>query len=121
MESELTGYLLQRLEEVPDIMVYAAPPGAQQAGVVSLNLEGFRANEVAALLDRQSDIAVRAGHHCAGLIHKYLKNQKYDGCLRVSLSVFNTREDIDALIRGLTSIDREVLKNIDSDILRGNC
>ena len=121
IEEELTGYLLERLAEVPEITLYHAPSGALQAGVVSLNLEGFRANEVAAILDRENDIAVRAGHHCAGLIHKHLKNQKYDGCLRVSLGVFNTKDDIDALVRGLSAIDREILKSIDHNILRGNC
>ncbi len=120
-ESELTQYLLQRLETLPEITIYRAPPNAPQAGVVSINLEGFRANEVAAILDRENDIAVRAGHHCAGLIHTHLKNKVYDGCLRISLGFFNTKEDIDALIAGLSSIDRNVLKNIDNNILRGNC
>ena len=71
-KAELTDYLLDRLQTVPEITIYQAPPGAMQAGVVSLNLEGFRANEVAAILDREHDIAVRAGHHCAGLIHEQL-------------------------------------------------
>ena len=120
-ESELTAYLLQRLSEVPGITVYRAPEGALQAGVVSINIEGFRANEVAAILDRENDIAVRAGHHCAGLIHRHLKDQKYDGTIRVSLGAFNTRDDIDALIDALKSVDPEVLKSIDNEILRGNC
>ena len=121
IESELMEYLLQRLAEVKDLTVYKAPGGARQAGVVSVNLEGFRANEVAAILDKENDIAVRAGHHCAGLIHNYLKNKEYDGTIRISLGVFNTKEDIDALIEGLKGIDREALKGIDADILRGNC
>ena len=121
VEAELTEYLLDQLRSIPEITLYHAPPGCQQAGVISLNLEGFRANEVAAILDREHDIAVRAGHHCAGLIHEHLRNKKYDGCLRVSLGIFNTKDDIDALVRGLSSIDREVLKSISNDILRGNC
>ena len=121
IESELTEYLLQRLPEVEGVTVYKAPPGAMQAGVVSINKEGFRANEVAAILDHECDIAVRAGHHCAGLIHRHLDNKKYDGTIRISLGVFNTKEDIDALIEGLKTIDPEVLKSIDNSILRGNC
>jgi hypothetical protein len=103
------------------LTIYKAPPGAQQAGVISINIKDFRANEVAAILDKNDDIAVRAGHHCAGLIHKYLKNKEYDGTIRISLGVFNTKEDIDALIDGLKGIDREALKGIDAGILRGNC
>ncbi len=121
IESELTDYLLERLPEIKDLTIYKAPDGAGQAGVVSVNLEGFRANEVAAILDARNDIAVRAGHHCAGLIHHHLNNKKYDGTIRISLGVFNTREDIDTLIDALKGIDRDALKGIDADILRGNC
>ena len=121
IESELVDYLLERLAEVDGITIYKAPPGAMQAGVISINKEGFRANEVAAILDHQCDIAVRAGHHCAGLIHRHLDNKKYDGTIRISPGVFNTKEDIDALIEGLKTIDPEVLKSIDNSILRGNC
>ncbi|MBQ3321785.1 MAG: aminotransferase class V-fold PLP-dependent enzyme [Firmicutes bacterium] len=121
IESELMDYLMQRLPEVEQLTIYKAPPGAQQAGVISINIKDFRANEVAAILDKNDDIAVRAGHHCAGLIHKYLKNKEYDGTIRISLGVFNTKEDIDMLIDGLKSIDREALKGIDAGILRGNC
>ena len=112
---------MQRLPEVEQLTIYKAPPGAQQAGVISINIKDFRANEVAAILDKNDDIAVRAGHHCAGLIHRYLKNKEYDGTIRISLGVFNTKEDIDALIDGLKGIDREALKGIDAGILRGNC
>lgn len=121
IESDLTDYLLARLGEVDGLTIYKAPPGAQQAGVVSINKEGFRANEVAAILDHTCDIAVRAGHHCAGLIHRHLDNKKYDGTIRISLGVFNTKDDIDALIDGLRTIDPEILKSIDNSILRGNC
>lgn len=120
-EADLMAYLLERLGEIEGITVYKAPPGAMQAGVVSINKEGFRANEIAALLDHQFDIAVRAGHHCAGLIHRHLHDQKYDGTIRISLGVFNTKEDIDALIEGLKTFDPAVLKSIDNSILRGNC
>ena len=121
IESELMDYLLQKLPEVDQLTIYKAPPSAQQAGVISINIKDFRANEVAAILDKNDDIAVRAGHHCAGMIHKYLKNKEYDGTIRISLGVFNTKEDIDALIDGLKQIDREALKGIDAGILRGNC
>ena len=120
-ERSLTEYLLARLPEVKGIHIYAAPSPDRQAGVVSLNIDGFRANEVAALLDDRADIAVRAGHHCAARIHAHLDDRAFDGTVRVSLGYFNTRSDIDALIAGLGAVDREQLKGIDSQILRGNC
>lgn len=121
MEQELMAYLLPRLAELPNVKLYAAPPEAEQAGVVSLNVKGFRANEAAAILDTHHDIAVRAGHHCAALIHRHLKDKSHDGTLRVSVGAFTTKEDLDALLDALRDMDRSKLKGIAPDILRGNC
>ena len=121
MEQELMAYLLPRLAELPNVKLYAAPPEAEQAGVVSLNVKGFRANEAAAILDTHHDIAVRAGHHCAALIHRHLKDKSHDGTLRVSVGAFTTKEDLDALLDALRDMDRGKLKGIAPDILRGNC
>ena len=121
VEHELMEYLIPQLEAIPGLKLYRAPSLDKQAGVISLNLDGFRANEVGAILDKEWDVAVRAGHHCAGLIHHHLKNKEHDGTVRVSLGMFNTKEDIDVLIAGLKSIDREMLKGISADVLRGNC
>ena len=102
--------------------VYPAPGGPErQAGVISFNVEGFRANEVAAILDREAGICVRAGHHCAAYIHDFLGDEKYDGTIRVSLGAFSTKKDLDVLLKTLRSIDRAQLKGIDAGILRGNC
>lgn len=120
-EQELMEYLIPQLEAIPGLKLYRAPSMDCQAGVVSLNLEGFRANEVAAILDNEWDIAVRAGHHCAAFIHEHLNDIAHDGTVRISLSVFNTKEELDILINGLKSIDRELLKGISADVLRGNC
>lgn len=121
-ESELTQYLIAGLQDIPGVTVYQAPGGPErQAGVVSFNCEGFRANEVAAILDQEAEICVRAGHHCAAYIHDFLKDGRYDGTIRASLSVFTTKQDIDALLMTLRGIDREKLKGMDQQVLRGNC
>lgn len=121
-ERELMEYLLPRLEAIPGLTLYRAPGGLErQAGVVSLNLAGFRANEAAAILDHQFDIAVRAGHHCAALIHRHLNDAAHDGTVRISVSAFTTTEELDTLLTGLRAMDRTVLKDISPDILRGSC
>ena len=121
IEHELMEYLIPRLKAIPGLKLYAAPSPDRQAGVISINLDGFRANEVGAILDHEWDVAVRAGHHCAALIHRHLKNKEHDGTVRISLSAFTTKDDLDVLIAGLKSIDREMLKGISADVLRGNC
>lgn len=121
-EEQLLALRLRKgLEAIPGVTVYGAPEGTEQAGVISFNVEGFRANEVAAILDHRHDIAVRAGHHCAALIHRRLNDSVYDGTVRASIGLFTTEEEIDALLHAVSAIDREALKGISADILRGNC
>lgn len=120
-EQALAHYLRSGLEAISGVQVYAAPPGAEQAGVISFNVEGFKANEAAAILDHDHDIAVRAGHHCAALIHRHLGDDPFDGTIRASIGLFNTQEDVDTLLRAVAALDRETLKRISPDILRGSC
>lgn len=125
-EHELMAYLLPQLAKFEGVTIYRAPLEGEdglgrQAGVVSFNLAGFRANEVAAILDKEADVAVRAGHHCAGRVHRHLRDREHDGTVRVSVGAFTTRADLDALLAALRSIDREMLKGIDASVLRGNC
>ena len=84
-------------------------------------MPGFTCGEAAAILDAKYDIAVRAGHHCAALIHRHLKDGAFKGTLRVSLGYFTQKEEIDRLAEALTAISRDDLKDIDLDALRGLC
>ena len=120
-EDEVMDYLLEQLKTVPGIVIYGAPDRASQAAVVSINVEGYKCNEAAALLDAKHDIAIRAGHHCAAYIHDLLKDEKFGGTARVSLSYFSTKKDVDVLIEGLKSLDKDALADIPDDILRGTC
>lgn len=120
-EKELTACLLEHLAEVDGLMVYRAPDVSCQAGIVSLNVPGFTCGEAAAILDAKYDIAVRAGHHCAALIHRHLNNDAFKGTIRVSLGYFTQQEEIGRLAEALRSLSRDDLKDIDLDALRGLC
>lgn len=120
-EQELTAYLIEQLKEIPGIHIYCAPDMSVQSGVVSVNIDGFTCGEAAAVLDDRFDVAVRAGHHCAALIHSHLKDEEFKGTVRISLSYFTTKEDIDTVVTGLKSINKEMLKDINLDALRGLC
>lgn len=74
----------------------------ENAGVLSFVLEGFRAEEVGAALDRDG-IAVRSGHHCA---QPALRRFGLDTTVRRSLAVYNSREGIDALIASLRTLTK---------------
>jgi cysteine desulfurase/selenocysteine lyase len=100
-ERELVAYALEALREVPDLRLFGAP--RHRAGVVSFLLGDVHPHDVATILDRHG-IAVRAGHHCAQpLMHRF----GVAATVRASFAAYNTREDVDALVRGLHAV-REV-------------
>ncbi len=96
-ERHLTTYALQRLAAVPGITVLGPNDPSQRLGVLPFVVEGIPAHDVASLLDDQG-IAVRSGHHCAMPLHRALG---IEASCRVSFYVYNTVEDVDALIDGL--------------------
>ena len=76
-------------------------PGAdRRCGVLSFTLEGIHPHDIAQLLD-QEGIAVRAGHHCAMPLHDKLM---IPASTRASMYLYNTNQDIEALILGLGKV-----------------
>ena len=99
-EEELVEYIEERLSGLKHVKIYAA--GQKKAGAVSFNV--YRADgglihpfDVGVLLDRQG-VAIRTGHHCAEPLIEHLG---VPGTLRVSVGLYNTKEDIDKLIAAL--------------------
>lgn len=104
-EKELTMYLIEKLKELDGVTMYIPSNYIDNhIGIVSLNVEGYKAEDIGMILDEDYDIAVRTGYHCAPLIHKYLDEKEHLGTVRISLGKFNSKEDIDALIEGLEEI-----------------
>ncbi len=95
-ERELTAYALEALSEVEGLTLYG-PPAEQRGGVASFNLAGIHPHDVASILDREG-IAVRAGHHCAQPLMDCLG---VHATTRASFYVYNTREDVDRLVKAL--------------------
>ena len=75
----------------------------EKASVLSFLVDGVHAHDVGSILDREG-IAVRTGHHCAMPV---MTRFGIAATTRASLGVYNTREDIDALVEGLAKV-REV-------------
>ena len=101
-ESEVAGYALERLAEVPGLRVFGPPAGDDRVGIISFELDGVHAHDVSEILDRHG-IAVRAGHHCAQILMDRLG---VAATTRASLAVYNTREEIDRLVEGLNDVRR---------------
>lgn len=93
-EQHMVRTLRQKLQQIPGLRLYGAPKEDRQAGILSVNLEGYRADEVGNLLDADYGIAVRTGYHCAPLIHKHLRDETYGGTVRISPGRFTTEDDL---------------------------
>jgi len=99
-EAELTAYLYQRLEQIPQITLYGPKPDANgegRAALATFTTTGVHANDLSTLLD-QEGVAIRSGHHCTQPLHRHLG---LAATARASLSFYNTREDIDVFIKAL--------------------
>jgi cysteine desulfurase / selenocysteine lyase len=98
-EQELIKYATEQLQTIPNIKLY------HNAGpVISFTIQNIHPHDVAEILNR-NNIAIRAGHHCAQPLHQALNLQSTS---RISLAIYNTKEDINALIKGLKQV-QEVL------------
>ena len=100
-EHLLLEYATGLLNRVPGLRIYGT--AREKAGVLSFTLAGFESEEVGKALDREG-IAVRAGHHCAQPI---LRRFGVETTVRASLALYNTCEDIDALVAALLKIRSE--------------
>ena len=99
-EAELTGYLFEQLEQIPEIRTYGPKPkvaGLGRAALAAFTAGDVHPHDLSTLLD-QAGVAIRAGHHCTQPLHRYLKAQS---TARASLSFYNTREEIDVFIAAL--------------------
>ncbi|WP_018248846.1 aminotransferase class V-fold PLP-dependent enzyme [Orenia marismortui] len=106
-ELELTDQLLKGLTAREEVVVYGRKDTVSRAPVVAFNLKGQGAAEVAYLLENKYSIALRAGLHCAPLVHKSLGTLE-QGMIRVSFSYFNTKQDVEALLKAIDEILKEI-------------
>ncbi len=102
-EAELKTVLLGRFAKNDRVMTYGSSE-CKSTGVTSFNIDGQDPQTVAALLDAAFGIQVRAGLHCAPLIHQELGTTQIGGTIRVSPGVFNTIEDIISLCDAVDQI-----------------
>lgn len=93
-ERELKKYLVSKLEEIPNIIMYNKN---SESGILAFNIEGVFAQDTSVYLDNYK-ICVRAGNHCA----KMLKDEiNIKNTVRVSMYLYNTKEDVDRLVEAL--------------------
>jgi len=100
-EADLLAYGKRVLADVPEVRFIGTAP--EQAAVLSMVFEGVHPHDLGTILDREG-VAVRTGHHCAYPVMQHFGDPD---TTRASLALYNTREDLDALVRALVRV-REV-------------
>jgi cysteine desulfurase/selenocysteine lyase len=100
LEQDLLDAATAALDAVPGLRIVGRAP--EKSAVVSFVLEGVHPHDVGTLLDARG-IAVRTGHHCAQPV---MQRFKVPATTRASLSVYNTRADVEALVEGLDEVLR---------------
>jgi cysteine desulfurase / selenocysteine lyase len=101
-EDQVLAYATERLREVPGTRVIGQ--ARDKTGVLSFVMEGAHPHDVGTILDREG-VAVRTGQHCAQPV---MDRYGIVATIRASLAIYNTHDDIDALIAGLRRV-REVM------------
>jgi cysteine desulfurase / selenocysteine lyase len=96
-EKELTAYALQQLRKDANILLYGPMDVEKRGGVISFNYGMIHPHDIGTLLD-QEGIAIRAGHHCC---QPLMRDYGISGTARASFYIYNTREDVDALLAAL--------------------
>ena len=104
-EHELTQYALRRLEEIPDMRIFGQAP--ERGGVISFLVGRIHHFDMGTLLDRLG-IAVRTGHHCA---QPLMARLGIEGTVRASFGLYNTKEEVDALVAGIDRVRRMFLNS----------
>ena len=77
-----------------------------QTSIISFNIDGIHFNDLAMLLDKKN-IAIRTGHHCA---QPFMKRFNISGNARMSVGVYNTKDDIDYFIKSIDEV-KKILKS----------
>jgi cysteine desulfurase / selenocysteine lyase len=99
-EKELTTYALDALRTVPDLRIFGPPTPVGRGGTISFGLAGIHPHDVGQILDAEG-VQVRVGHHCA---HPTCLRFGVPATTRMSLYLYNTTEEIDALVAALAKV-----------------
>lgn len=103
IEEDLTEYALKEMKKIPDIKIYGETNNSKtRCSVISFNVEGVHPHDTASILDADG-VAIRAGHHCAQPLMKYLD---LAATARISFNFYNTKEEIGVFTDSLKKVRR---------------
>ncbi|HEM4147484.1 TPA: cysteine desulfurase [Streptococcus suis] len=96
-EAELVDYVFPKLQAILGLTIYGSQDLSKRTGVIAFNLDDLHPHDVATALDYEG-VAVRAGHHCAQPLLRYLQ---VPATVRASFYIYNTKADCDKLVEAI--------------------
>ena len=100
----MTHYIIEEFEKIENVVLYNRSPDLP---LIPFDINGMDQDDVGFLLQNQFNIMTRTGLHCAPLVHKKIDDGR--GCVRASLSYFNTLEECDYFVDAVRKIAESVL------------
>ncbi len=97
IEHEVISYARQELSKLDYLTLYTTPNEKNHSSVISFNIKGVHPHDVASILDSEG-VCVRSGNHCAQPLMRFLG---IDSTCRASFYIYNTKEDVDKLVKAL--------------------
>ena len=97
LEKEIVSYARQELSKLDYLTMYITPNEQNHSSVISFNIKGVHPHDVASILDSEG-VCVRSGNHCAQPLMRYLG---IDSTCRASFYFYNTKEEVDRLVKAL--------------------
>jgi cysteine desulfurase/selenocysteine lyase len=101
-EIALVGYAMERLSSVANVKIYGPPNPEMRGGVISFTLGRAHPHDIAAILDEEQVVCVRAGHHCC---QPLMDRLEIAATARASFYVYTLRAEVDRLIAGLHTVN----------------
>ncbi|MCR1899340.1 cysteine desulfurase [Irregularibacter muris] len=100
VERELTAYAMDKMEKLDFLEIYGPRDIKKRAGIISFNIKDVHPHDAATILDSYG-VAVRAGHHCAQPLMRYMG---INATTRASFYFYNTKEEIDVFVESLKNV-----------------
>jgi cysteine desulfurase / selenocysteine lyase len=103
-EEELSEYAMEKLSAIPYVHILGSRQAKEHHGIFTFTVDGVHPHDIAAILDADN-IAIRAGHHCAQPLMKFMGTAS---TARASISFYNTKEEIDRLAESVSSLRKRM-------------
>jgi cysteine desulfurase/selenocysteine lyase len=102
-EIELNKIITQDIKEIEGSSIIGPPSPELRGGIISFNIEGINHHDIAMMLDERANIMIRSGQHC---VHSWFNAHGINGSARVSLYIYNTKEEAKVFIDNLKEISK---------------